>query len=219
MVESALRVLSAAYALSDLETWEYEIADKVESFIRRDRQGRLGLATCPPTLESRLSTTRLGWITLLSTLSPTLVLTSAFLDQKSDLVKVERMMDGALLEVKYSSAVAGTESVFPDPKKFDLDCWLGKKGKELQPYFATLSAGSRNCIGRSISYPEQIVLLASVVHRYGFAFPNTEWEQERCETTNLMPGLVPLKSWKGTGVADGTSVNEKKALAGMCRGA
>ncbi|KAI0423053.1 cytochrome P450 [Xylaria grammica] len=94
------------------------------------------------------------------------------------------------------------ESVFPNPEKFDPDRWLGEKGKELQPYFITFSAGARGCIGRNISYLEQTVLLASVVHRYEFALPHPDWEQERRETTNLMPAPMPLKLWRREQVAN-----------------
>ncbi|SCN82216.1 related to benzoate 4-monooxygenase cytochrome P450 [Fusarium fujikuroi] len=66
--------------------------------------------------------------------------------------------------------------VFPDPESYAPERWLGEKGKELQPYFIAFSAGARGCIGRNISYLEQTVLLASVVHRYEWALPYPEWE-------------------------------------------
>lgn len=47
--------------------------------------------------------------------------------------------------------------------------WLGDAGKELRPYFVAFSAGARGCIGRNISYLEQTVLLASLIHRFEFA--------------------------------------------------
>ncbi|KAJ3545699.1 hypothetical protein NM208_g2387 [Fusarium decemcellulare] len=67
--------------------------------------------------------------------------------------------------VSISSLVAHRdESVFPDAEKFLPERFLGEKGKELQPYFLTFSAGARGCIGRNISYLEQTVCLASLVH-------------------------------------------------------
>ncbi|KAI5925575.1 cytochrome P450 [Camillea tinctor] len=88
------------------------------------------------------------------------------------------------------------ETVFPNPEKYDPDRWLGEKGKALQPYFVTFGAGARGCIGRNISYLEQTVLLASVVHRYEFALPHPDWEPERREAVNLTPGPMPLKVWR-----------------------
>lgn len=87
-------------------------------------------------------------------------------------------------------------TMFPDPEVYNPDRWLGEAGKELQPYFISFSAGARGCIGRNISYLEQTVLLASVVHRYEFALPHPTWEPERRETTNLMPGDMHLKVWR-----------------------
>lgn len=99
--------------------------------------------------------------------------------------------------VSMSAYVAHRDaSVFPDPEAYVPERWLGDKGKDLQPYFISFSAGARGCIGRNISYLEQTVLLASVVHRYEMALPHVEWEQERRETFNLMPGPMPLKLWR-----------------------
>lgn len=86
--------------------------------------------------------------------------------------------------------------VFPNPESYIPDRWLGEKGKQLQPYFISFSAGARGCIGRNISYLEQTVLLASVVHRYEFALPFPEWEPERWESMNLAPGPMLLKVWR-----------------------
>ncbi|TDZ21526.1 Benzoate 4-monooxygenase [Colletotrichum orbiculare MAFF 240422] len=87
------------------------------------------------------------------------------------------------------------ESVFPEADKFVPDRWLGDKGKELQPYFLAFSAGARGCIGRNISYLEQAVLLASVVHRYEFALPR-DFELQREETMNWLLGEMPVKVWR-----------------------
>lgn len=99
--------------------------------------------------------------------------------------------------VSISAYVAHRDPIiFPEPERFNPDRWLGEQGKNLQPYFISFSTGSRGCIGRNISYLEQTVLLASVVHRYGFALPSPGWEQDRWETTNLMAGPLPLKVWR-----------------------
>ncbi|GLA46410.1 hypothetical protein AnigIFM63604_009883 [Aspergillus niger] len=88
------------------------------------------------------------------------------------------------------------ESIFPDPEAFRPERWLGEKGKELQQYFIPFSTGARGCIGRNISYLEQTILVASLVHRFDFALPYPGWEPERHETTNLGSGPMPMKVWK-----------------------
>ncbi|KAL5363943.1 cytochrome P450 [Aspergillus floccosus] len=88
------------------------------------------------------------------------------------------------------------EAIFPDPEVYRPERWLGDAGKELQPDFVAFSTGARGCIGRNISYLEQAVLLASLVHRYEFALSSPDWEPVRCETTNLSSGPLPLKVWR-----------------------
>ena len=96
------------------------------------------------------------------------------------------------------------ETLFPDPETYDPERWLGdsEKAKELQSGFIAFSTGARGCIGRNISYLEQTVLLASVVHRYEFALPYEGWEPERWEAMNLMPSAMPLKVWRRQFIED-----------------
>jgi cytochrome P450 len=101
--------------------------------------------------------------------------------------------------VSISSYVAHRDSsIFPSPEIYNPERWLGVEGKELQPYFIAFSAGARGCIGRNISYLEQMVLLASLLHRYEFALPYPEWEPTRRENFNLSPSSMPLKVWMRT---------------------
>ncbi|KZL83333.1 cytochrome p450 oxidoreductase [Colletotrichum incanum] len=86
--------------------------------------------------------------------------------------------------------------IFPDPESYIPERWMSERGKDLQPYFVSFSAGARGCIGRNISYLEQTVLLASVLHRYNFALPYPKWEPERREAMNCMPSSMPLKVWR-----------------------
>ncbi|QKX62808.1 uncharacterized protein TRUGW13939_09973 [Talaromyces rugulosus] len=89
-------------------------------------------------------------------------------------------------------------SIFPDPDAFQPERWVGENGKELKPYFISFSAGARGCIGRNISYLEQSVVLASVLHRYEFALPSADWEPTRWESFNLMASSMPVKVWRRT---------------------
>ncbi|KAI8680357.1 hypothetical protein NCS57_00316200 [Fusarium keratoplasticum] len=88
------------------------------------------------------------------------------------------------------------EEVFPEPEEFRPERWLGEGAQELQRGFIAFSTGARGCIGRNISYLEQTVLLASVVHRYGMALPSKEWTPELDEGTNLLVKEMPVKVWR-----------------------
>lgn len=99
--------------------------------------------------------------------------------------------------VSISAYVAHRDpTVFPDPETFRPERWLEEGAKEMQPFFITFSAGARGCIGRNISYLEQTVLLASVLHRFELCLPGEGWEQERWEAFNLSPGEMPVKVWR-----------------------
>lgn len=87
------------------------------------------------------------------------------------------------------------ESAFSDAYNFIPERWLGEKGKSLQSWFITFSTGARGCIGRNITYLEQAVLIASIVHRYEFALPKG-FELQRLETMNHILGEMPVKIWR-----------------------
>lgn len=101
------------------------------------------------------------------------------------------------VSVSVSALVAHRcESVYTQADDYVPERWLGEKGKELQPYFLTFSAGARGCIGRNISYLEQTVVLASILTRYNFALPSSTWELKRLETMNWLVGEMPVKVWR-----------------------
>lgn len=103
------------------------------------------------------------------------------------------------VQVSISSYVAHRDAkVFVDGDQFRPERWLGQEGKQLQPYFITFSAGARGCIGRNISYLEQTMLVASLLHRYEMALPSPEWELKRVEHFNLVPEKMPIKIWRRT---------------------
>ncbi|KAM0194703.1 hypothetical protein ACHAPI_007000 [Fusarium lateritium] len=87
------------------------------------------------------------------------------------------------------------ESIYPEAEKFIPERFLGESGKKLQSHFITFSAGARGCIGRNISYLEQAVCLASIVHRYDFALP-AGFKMQREETMNHILGAMPVKVWR-----------------------
>ncbi|KAF2147020.1 uncharacterized protein K452DRAFT_282003 [Aplosporella prunicola CBS 121167] len=88
------------------------------------------------------------------------------------------------------------EHVYPQAEKFVPERFLGENGKALQPYFITFSAGARGCIGRNISYLEQTVAVASIIHRYDFALPYPDWDIERRDAMNWILGPMPVKVWR-----------------------
>lgn len=88
-------------------------------------------------------------------------------------------------------------TAFPNSDEFQPHRWMDlEERKRMEPYFVPFSTGARGCIGRNISYLEQTVVLASLVHRYEFALPDSEWKLQRHEAFNLLMGDMPMKMWR-----------------------
>ncbi|GAP91299.1 putative cytochrome P450 oxidoreductase [Rosellinia necatrix] len=89
------------------------------------------------------------------------------------------------------------ESLFPDPESFKPERWLDPESRsKAQSGFIPFSAGARSCLGRNITYLEQTMVLASLVHRYDFAAPDPDWQLERKEAFNMICGSMPIKIWR-----------------------
>ncbi|KAE8157259.1 cytochrome P450 [Aspergillus tamarii] len=86
--------------------------------------------------------------------------------------------------------------IFPDPEEYNPDRWMDLDNrKRMEPYFVPFSTGARGCLGRNITYLEQTVVLATLVHRYDFALP-ANWKLGRFEAFNLIMGEMPMKIWR-----------------------
>ncbi|KAI8227656.1 hypothetical protein K4K54_002781 [Colletotrichum sp. SAR 10_86] len=82
---------------------------------------------------------------------------------------------------------------FPEPERYAPERWLSEKAKDAQASFIPFSAGARGCIGRNITYIEQMMLLASLVRRYDFGFDDEGVELAHEEAFNLWPGPMRLR--------------------------
>lgn len=89
--------------------------------------------------------------------------------------------------------------IFPDPEAFRPERWLNKGEEQLKrmtDVYLVFTAGSRMCMGKSVTILVQSVYLATLLHRYEFAFPSSDWELPRSERFNLWAGDMPLKVWR-----------------------
>jgi cytochrome P450 len=83
------------------------------------------------------------------------------------------------------------------PDEFFPDRWLTEDAPVLiSRYFMSFSFGGRACIGRNISYLEQMIFFATILRRYEFAFKQPDWELKRVEGLNTWPQQFPLKIWR-----------------------
>lgn len=84
------------------------------------------------------------------------------------------------------------EEVFPDANSFIPERWLQNDVRDMQESFFTFSSGARGCVGRGLTYLEQTVVVASLVHRYEFELPSEDWVLPQYETFTCSPGDMPL---------------------------
>ncbi|KAJ3577450.1 hypothetical protein NPX13_g3117 [Xylaria arbuscula] len=82
---------------------------------------------------------------------------------------------------------------FPNPEQFIPERWLAEDAKDLQAHFIPFSGGARACIGRNITYLEQTVIMASLVHRYDFELLSPDFELTQREGFTCSPGDMPVK--------------------------
>ncbi|GKZ32115.1 hypothetical protein AbraIFM66950_001254 [Aspergillus brasiliensis] len=95
-------------------------------------------------------------------------------------------------------AVHRDPDIFPDSEAFRPERWLEdeEQVKQMRAVFIPFSSGARACIGRNITFIEQQILVATLVHRYEFALPSRDWMLEWEEAFNLWPGRMPVKIWR-----------------------
>jgi cytochrome P450 len=89
-----------------------------------------------------------------------------------------------------------TPEVFESPDTFLPERWLGEKATELQAAFLPFSGGARGCIGRNISFMEQQLLIAALVHRYDFELVSPTWEPVYEEAVTCSPTSLPIRVFR-----------------------
>ncbi|KAI2707712.1 hypothetical protein CBS147332_6770 [Penicillium roqueforti] len=82
--------------------------------------------------------------------------------------------------------------IFSNPDVFEPERWLGDNAKDLHTSFLPFSAGPRACIGRNITYMEQQMLIASLVHRYTFELIAPDFKPAYEEAVTCSPGPIPI---------------------------
>jgi cytochrome P450 len=82
---------------------------------------------------------------------------------------------------------------FEEPERYNPDRWMqGDKDKMAKAHLP-FSTGPRACIGRNISYFEQTLVIAALVHRFDLEFVEESFELEIIERFNSNPGSMIVK--------------------------
>jgi cytochrome P450 len=57
-------------------------------------------------------------------------------------------------------------SIFPEPKTFNADRWLGSNAKELEKYLVSFSRGPRSCLGINLAHCELYMSFGTLVRKF-----------------------------------------------------
>ena len=60
------------------------------------------------------------------------------------------------------------DEIFPEPRVFKPERWLGPEGKRLHRYLVTFNRGTRSCLGINLAWAELYLILAHVFRRFTF---------------------------------------------------
>ncbi|KAI0428311.1 cytochrome P450 [Xylaria sp. FL1042] len=92
------------------------------------------------------------------------------------------------------------ETLYPDPRRFDPDRWLSPDGQlESDKAFAPFLRGTRACLGMYLAWAEMYLLVAGLVDRFDFQYPNARAGDFECNSDQFAIGT------KGKGVLEATA--------------
>lgn len=60
------------------------------------------------------------------------------------------------------------DTIFPEPRIFRPERWLGPDGKRLERYLVPFNRGTRSCLGINLARAELVLILAAVFRQFDF---------------------------------------------------
>lgn len=60
------------------------------------------------------------------------------------------------------------DTIFPEPRVFRPERWLGPDGKRLERYLVPFNRGTRSCLGMNLARAELVLILAAVFRQFDF---------------------------------------------------
>ncbi|KAE9974721.1 hypothetical protein EG328_003678 [Venturia inaequalis] len=86
------------------------------------------------------------------------------------------------------------ESIFPEPRKFSPERWIGNPG--LQRYFVPFTKGSRQCLGLNLAKAEMYIIIATIFTSFEFEL----FETDISDVEMAHAYLVPYPKWDSKGI-------------------
>ncbi|KAB8278609.1 putative benzoate 4-monooxygenase cytochrome P450 [Aspergillus minisclerotigenes] len=70
------------------------------------------------------------------------------------------------------------EKIFPEPRVFRPERWLGSHGKRLERYLVPFNRGTRSCLGMNLARAELVLILAAVFRQFDFDVSGVKRERD-----------------------------------------
>ncbi|QRD86656.1 putative cytochrome P450 [Aspergillus flavus] len=70
------------------------------------------------------------------------------------------------------------EKIFPEPRVFRPERWLGSDGKRLERYLVPFNRGTRSCLGMNLARAELVLILAAVFRQFDFDVSGVNRERD-----------------------------------------
>ncbi|ROW10899.1 hypothetical protein VPNG_05365 [Cytospora leucostoma] len=80
------------------------------------------------------------------------------------------------------------KALYPEPMRFDPERWMEANRKTGEKTFAPFSRGTRTCLGMYLAWAEMYLLLAALVQKLDFEFPDATAADFECENDRFTVG-------------------------------
>lgn len=86
------------------------------------------------------------------------------------------------------------EELFPEPKTFRPERWLGAEGKRLDKFLVVFNRGTRSCVGMNLARAEVYMILAAVFREFDFDVSAVQRERDIDVSRDYILGMQALDS-------------------------
>ncbi|KAJ5738047.1 benzoate 4-monooxygenase cytochrome P450 [Penicillium malachiteum] len=86
------------------------------------------------------------------------------------------------------------EELFPEPKTFRPERWLGAEGKRLDKFLVVFNRGTRSCVGMNLARAEVYMIIAAVFREFDFDVSAVKRERDIDVSRDYILGMQALDS-------------------------
>lgn len=86
------------------------------------------------------------------------------------------------------------EELFPEPRIFRPERWLGAEGTRLDRVLVTLNRGTHSCVGMNLARAELFMILAAVFRQFDFDVSSVKRERDIDVSRDYILGLQARNS-------------------------